>query len=97
MADVAAHLIGAFADITSGRTEGQGTPEVSARQVAERKGCTADELATELELVAERACRMLGGFDDVAWASGIPGYELTLARRWRRCGAAHTSTLTTSG
>jgi uncharacterized protein (TIGR03083 family) len=47
--DVAAHLIGAFADITSGRVEGQGTPEVSERQVAERRGRTASELGGELD------------------------------------------------
>jgi uncharacterized protein (TIGR03083 family) len=65
--DVAAHLIGAFADITSGRVEGQGTPEVSERQVAERRGRTAGELAGELDEVTKRVDDMLGGIDDVSW------------------------------
>lgn len=55
--DVAAHLIGAFADITSGRIEGRGTPEVSERQVAERHGRTDPELADE----CDPGSRRLGG------------------------------------
>ncbi len=77
--DVAAHLIGAFADITSGRVEGQGTPEVSERQVAERRGRTTDELAGELDEVTKRVDQMLLGLDDVAWASRARGgYDMTV-------------------
>jgi uncharacterized protein (TIGR03083 family) len=78
--DVGAHLIGAFADITSGRVEGQGTPEVSARQVAERAGCTAASLADELVDVAARTADMLALFDDASWATEVPGYDMTLGQ-----------------
>jgi uncharacterized protein (TIGR03083 family) len=78
--DVAAHLIGAFADITSGRVEGQGTAEVSARQVAERAGCTPGSLGSELDVVAVRTKEMLERFDDASWAARVPGYDLTLGQ-----------------
>jgi len=79
--DVASHVIGSFADITSGRIEGQDTPEVTARQVAERRGRTAAELADELDHVTRRAVRMLASFDDEAWAAQAPGgYDLTLGQ-----------------
>ena len=79
--DVAAHLIGAFADIMSGRVEGQGTPEVSERQVAERRGRTAGELAEELDEVTGRTGRMLASLDDAAWASQTRGgYDMTLGQ-----------------
>lgn len=78
--EVAAHLIGAFADITSGRTEGQGTPEVSARQVAERAGCTPASLTQELLSVTARTEKMLALFDDEAWVTATAGYDLTLGQ-----------------
>jgi uncharacterized protein (TIGR03083 family) len=79
--DVAAHLVGAFADITSGRVEGQGTPEVSERQVAERRGRTARALAGELDEVAQQVDQMLAGLDDVAWArTARGGYDMTLGQ-----------------
>ena len=71
--DVAAHLIGAFADITSGRIEGQGTPEVSERQVTERQGCTATELADECDEIREATRAMLAGIDDATWTRRAPG------------------------
>jgi uncharacterized protein (TIGR03083 family) len=81
VADVAAHLIGAFADVTSGRIEGQGTPEVSERQAAERRGRSASELADELDQVARRTSEMLSGFDEAAWASPARGgYNMTLGQ-----------------
>ena len=79
--DVAAHLIGAFADITSGRVEGQGTPEVSERQVAERRGRTADELADELDRVIKQLDQLLGGLDDASWSRPARGgYDMTLGQ-----------------
>jgi uncharacterized protein (TIGR03083 family) len=77
--DVAAHLIGAFADITSGRIEGQGTPEVSERQAAERRGRTADELADELDEVRTATRALLVALDDAAWASDAgAGHDMTV-------------------
>lgn len=76
--DVSAHLIGAFDDITSGRVEGQGTPEVSERQVSERRGRTADELASELDRVTKRVDEMLARIDDVSWKGPARGgYDMT--------------------
>jgi len=79
--DVAGHLTGAFVDIMSGRVEGQGTPEVSERQVAERRGRAADQLASELEEITERVDQMTAGLDDIAWArKARGGYEMTLGQ-----------------
>jgi uncharacterized protein (TIGR03083 family) len=88
--DVAGHLAGAFADITSGRIEGQGTPEVSERQAAERRGHTASAVADELDEVAKVMVAMVASFDKAAWASTTPGgYELTLGQAMESlwCGA----------
>ena len=46
--DVAAHVIGQLADITAGNFDGLGTPEVTERQVAERRGRSSAELADEM-------------------------------------------------
>src|SRR2546421_12743245 len=48
VADVAAHVIGGMADVAAFRLEGLGTPEVTARQVAERQGRPPGGLAGEL-------------------------------------------------
>jgi len=88
--DVAAHLIGAFADVTSGRIEGQGTPEVSERQVAERQGRTSGELADECEEVRKATGAMLAGFDDGIWTQEAPGgYDMTIGQAMESmwCGA----------
>ena len=88
--DVAAHLIGAFADITSGRVEGQGTPEVSERQVAERDGRTVAELADECDEVRDATGAMLAGIDDETWLQAAPGgYDLTIGQAMESfwCGA----------
>jgi uncharacterized protein (TIGR03083 family) len=78
---VAAHLIGAFADITSGRIEGQGTPEVSERQVAERQGRTVAELADECDEVRGVTRAMLAGIDDTTWGAAAPGgYDMTVGQ-----------------
>ena len=41
VADVAAHVVGQLSDVTALRLDGLGTPEVTARQVDERRGRTA--------------------------------------------------------
>src|SRR5262245_41182543 len=57
--DVAAHVIGQLADVTAGRFDGLGTPEVTARQVAERRGRTGTELADELDEARASAAGLL--------------------------------------
>lgn len=73
VADVAAHVIGTMTDIVNGRIEGQGTPEVTARQVEERRGRTPAELADELEQTGKVARDILASFDDAAWDAPSPG------------------------
>lgn len=79
VADVAAHVAGSLTDIVNGRIEGQGTAEVTARQVEERRGRTAAELADELEGAAKVGADILATFDDATWEAPAPGgFEGTL-------------------
>ena len=71
--DIGAHVIGTMADITAGKFEGLGTPEVTQREVDERKGRTGDELADELEQVMKVGTDLLAAFDDAGWAGPAPG------------------------
>jgi uncharacterized protein (TIGR03083 family) len=81
VADVAAHVVGSMADVASGRLEGLGTPEVTAREVAERAGRSPGDLARELAEVTTVASALTAAFDDVAWASPAPGgYDGTLGQ-----------------
>jgi uncharacterized protein (TIGR03083 family) len=73
VADVAAHVIGSMADVVGGRLEGLGSPEVTAREVAERQGRSAAELTAELATVTKLAAELAGAFDDAAWAAPAPG------------------------
>ncbi len=70
--DVAGHVIGQTADITAGRFDGLGTPEVTARQVEERRGRSAAELADELAAATKIAADILASFDDAAWDGPSP-------------------------
>src|SRR3954447_2892415 len=76
-ADVAAHVTGQMADIVNGRFDGLGTPEVTARQVDERRGQSPQELADELATVTKLGRELLAAFDDTAWSGpappGVPG------------------------
>ena len=77
--DVAAHAIGSMADVVNGRLEGLGTPEVTQREVDERKDRSAAELADEAADVRKQAADLLTVFDDDAWNAASPGgYEGTL-------------------
>jgi uncharacterized protein (TIGR03083 family) len=77
--DVAAHLIGTMADVAAGRLDGLGTPEVTQREVDERKGRTPAQLATECAETRAAAAAMLPAFDDATWDSPAPGgYDGTL-------------------
>jgi len=67
VADVAAHVVGQLSDVTNLRLEGLGTDEVTARQVDERRGRSAAELAAELDAATKTAGELAAGFDDAAW------------------------------
>jgi uncharacterized protein (TIGR03083 family) len=76
-ADLAAHVTGTLTDILAGRFDGLGTPEVTEREVTERRGRTQSELADELDGDRDGARALLDAFDDDAWngpaPAGIPG------------------------
>jgi uncharacterized protein (TIGR03083 family) len=73
VADAAGHVVGSIADVVAGRFDGLGSPEVNAREVAERNGRTADELAQELADAAKQVKDLLAVFDDEAWNGAAPG------------------------
>jgi len=77
--DVASHTIGSLADVVAGRLDGLGSPEVTAREVSERRGRSLTELADECAEVRDAARGLLALFDDDAWNAEAPGgYEGTL-------------------
>jgi len=79
--DVSAHVIGSIADVVSGQLEGLGSAEVTAREVAERKGRSPEELVQELTAVTKLAADLAAVFDDAAWESPGPGgYDGTLGQ-----------------
>jgi uncharacterized protein (TIGR03083 family) len=71
--DVAAHVAGSFADVVAGNFDGLGTPEVTQREVDERRGRSADEIADEVQLINKLAVDLAGSFDDAAWNAPAPG------------------------
>lgn len=71
--DVAAHVVGTMADIIAGRLDGLGTPEVTQREVDERKDLAPKQLADECAEVRQATAAMLPGFDDAAWEAAAPG------------------------
>jgi uncharacterized protein (TIGR03083 family) len=77
--DVAGHVVGQVADVTAFRLDGLGTPEVTARQVEERRGRKPSELADELDTVMLTAAGLIESFDDDAYnADGPQGNGQTL-------------------
>jgi uncharacterized protein (TIGR03083 family) len=77
--DVAAHVVGGMADIVAGRLDGLGTPEVTERQVVERRGRAPDEVADELAAATKASVDLLAAFDDAAWEMPSPGgFDFTL-------------------
>jgi uncharacterized protein (TIGR03083 family) len=72
-ADVAGHVTGQLSDIVNGRFDGLGTPEVTQRQVEERRSKSPDEMADELVEVTKIGADILSTFDDAAWAGPTPG------------------------
>ncbi|HEY1826493.1 MAG TPA: maleylpyruvate isomerase family mycothiol-dependent enzyme [Acidimicrobiales bacterium] len=77
-ADVAAHVVGQLADVAALRLEGLGTPEVTGRQVEERRGRSAADLAEELRTTIKAANDLVAAFDDDAYASEGPQGGSTL-------------------
>ena len=73
VADVAAHLVGSVTDVVEGRLDGLGSPEVTAREVQERDGRSAGDLAQELGSSTKAAAEILATFDDAGWESPAPG------------------------
>ncbi|HVT64383.1 MAG TPA: maleylpyruvate isomerase family mycothiol-dependent enzyme [Mycobacteriales bacterium] len=71
--DVAAHVVGTNADIAAGRLEGLGTPEVTQREVDERKDMTPKQMADECAQVRAAAAGLLPAFDEAAWDGPAPG------------------------
>jgi len=77
--DVARHVVGSMADVAAGQLDGLGTEAVTAREVAEREGRSAAELADECAEVRKAAAGLLPVFDDAAWSAAAPGgFEGTL-------------------
>jgi uncharacterized protein (TIGR03083 family) len=77
--DVARHVVGGMADVVSGNLAGLGSPEVTAREVQERRGRRPEEVADELDLVTAVALQIMDGIDDDAWEGAAPGeYDGTL-------------------
>ena len=75
VADVAAHTVGTVSDVAQGRFAelAQTNPSPSARQVEERKGRSAAELAAELRESSVAFLRLGEAFDDAAWNGPAPG------------------------
>jgi uncharacterized protein (TIGR03083 family) len=81
VADVAAHVVGSIADVVSGQLEGLGSPEATAREVAERRGRAPADLAAELSQVTKLAADLGASFDDATWEMPAPGgYDGTLGQ-----------------
>lgn len=79
--DLAAHVTGVMADITAGRMDGINTQPWYDRQVEERRGRSAQELADELAPVIVATQELMGGIDQAAWdGPGPPGVPGTLGR-----------------
>ena len=73
VADVVAHMAGQLVDINAGRFDGLGTPDVTQREVDERRGRSRDELADELHEAVVAGQPTLALIDDEAWKGAAPG------------------------
>jgi uncharacterized protein (TIGR03083 family) len=79
VSDVAAHVVGDQADVAAFRLEGLGTPEVNARQVAERHGRSPADLADELGAAIKGTADLLTAFNEETWNLQAPGgFDFTL-------------------
>ena len=81
MSDVSGHVVGSIADVVSGQLDGLGSPEATAREVAERKGRSPGESVEELTAVTKLATDIAAVFDDDTWdGPGPGGYNGTLGQ-----------------
>lgn len=71
--DVAGHLTGLFVDVVAGRMAGQGMPETTARQAAERRDCSPAAVAKELRRAGRLCVNVLDGYSEEAWLAPAPG------------------------
>ena len=79
--DVAGHYVGSMAEIAAGDLEGQGTEPVTKRQVEDRRGWTATQLADEIDAASVGLNGLLDVLDDAAWnAPAGGGYNGSLGR-----------------
>src|SRR4051812_4777992 len=77
--DVARHTVGGIADVVAGRLDDLGSPEATAREVAERAEMNSIAVAGECAEVRKAVAGMLPLFDDAAWSAAAPGgYDGTL-------------------
>lgn len=82
VAHVAGHVIGIVVDVSQGRVEGQGTPEVTGAQARARSERTAGELAAQLSAATDPLLDLLGSLPMAAWdgpAPDDPSYTLAFA------------------
>jgi uncharacterized protein (TIGR03083 family) len=70
--DVAAHVIGSLADITTGRFD-RFNPEGTQELVDERKGRSPAELGDELQQAVKVGNDIMAAINDEAWAGPAPG------------------------
>jgi len=81
VANVSAHVVGSMADVVAGRLDGLGSPEATAREVAERADWTPAQMVAELDDVTRQAAELAALFDDAAWEAAAPGgYDGTLGQ-----------------
>lgn len=78
VADVAAHVTGQLSDVVNARFDGLGTPEVTERQVVERRDKSPQQMADELAEAIKLGGDVLTGIDDAAWAGPSPAGGGTL-------------------
>lgn len=71
--DVASHVTGLYTDVAVGRMAGQGLPETTARQAAERRDKEPAKVAKDLERASRLCGQVLASFDDEAWLARAPG------------------------
>jgi uncharacterized protein (TIGR03083 family) len=72
VADVASHVTGTLADIAAGRFAELAAPDSPARQVAERRGRSPEEVADELHAAGKTSADLAATFDDAAWNGPAP-------------------------